>query len=188
MVLSFRELTSTFITTVGFLARKSLPTPSPSYGLALPLGSSPWHRGTGHGMRSPLSSTGLGCTAWSAGAGCLPSRSGHPTHTFPRMLWLPFTGHLQQCFVGAGLLQVCTACVPQHASHSFSCAWEVFDIWKLPVLLLESPSWFLPSCMFLVMFCVLFHGCAVFIWNQGFYTRFPWFISSSFICSYNNCP
>lgn len=64
MVLSFRELTSTLITTVGFLARKSLPTPSPPYGLALPVGSSPWHVAGGQGMGCAALWVGQGWAAW----------------------------------------------------------------------------------------------------------------------------
>lgn len=167
VVLSQREIMCVFLICTGFLAQRSLPIPGSWAAKELLLA---------HRMYSPLVRAGL-VRSW-------PPSLGNPADTLPRMLGLPVTGYLQLGFIGAGLLQACTAYVPWHAIHPpFPVSGRFFDIWRLPVLLVESPSWFPPSCMFLLLFYVLFHGCILFIWNQGFCTQFQWVISSSFVCS-----
>lgn len=95
-----------FLKTADFLAGRSWPVPGSWATEELPLA----HRMTGHRMYSPSDRAGLVCTSWKPSLGI-------PANTLARMLWLPVTGYVQLGFIGAGLLQACTACVPWHAIH-----------------------------------------------------------------------
>lgn len=114
VVLGQQEVMCVFLITAGFSAGRSLPIPGSSAAEELLLA----HSTTGHRMCSPSVRAGLVCTSWSAGVpSCWPPSLGNPAHTPGRMLRLPVTGYLQLGFIGAGLLQACTACVPWYTIH-----------------------------------------------------------------------
>lgn len=51
----------------------------------------------GHGMDSPVTREGLGCTAWSAGAGCWPPKPGNPALTFPVLVTSSYASLMLVC-------------------------------------------------------------------------------------------
>lgn len=155
MVPNLQGSACTFLITASLLTGKLLPSTSVSHGPALPRSS---YLESRKEQTADLLAWGHQ-PWWRISLGCHGSQS---------------------LFTSSCALEVLTklstlwamVCKPS----SFFCFWEIFDIWKLPVFLLESHSSFPLSCMFLSLFHVLLHGCVVFISSQGFFTHFPGFI------------